>query len=105
GGVGAWGWALLLGQRRGLSLRVHVDDDERAADAELAVARDLERPGDRRLAEPFRADPHLDLVLEHEHLEELRLDLPARVAPPVLDQPELPPDRRLRHLGHAESGR
>ena len=82
-----------------------MHDDERAADAELGVARDLERPGDRRLADPLGADPHLDLVLEHEHLQELSLDLPPRVVPPLFDEAELPPDPGLGHLRPAERGR
>src|SRR5581483_5686033 len=95
----------LLRQRRRPAFVIHMHDDDRAADAELAVTRDLERPRDRGLAEPLGADVHLDLVLEHEHLQELRFDLPARVVAPALDEAELAPDPGLGHLGPAERGR
>src|SRR5262249_55116075 len=97
--------AFFLRQRCRAAVGVDMDDDEQAADAHLAVTRDLERPGDRGLTEPLRPDAHLDLVFEDEHLQELGLDLAARIARPLLQQSELAPDPGLGHFRPAERRR
>src|SRR5690242_9997632 len=67
---------------------VHVDDRMTTGDADLAVAHDLPRPGERGAAELPKADANLDLVVEPQHAQVVRLHPSAWVVAPVAEQPE-----------------
>ena len=64
-----------------------------------------QRVRDRGRADLFRGELELELVLEAQHRQVLRLDLAPRVVGPVVQQPERPQQRRLGRLRPPERRR
>jgi hypothetical protein len=82
-----------------------MNDGVATAHTELARTQDLPAPGDRGASDVGRREPHLDLVVEPQHVEVLGLDVTARIVRPVLEQTEASAERRFRFLCEAEDGR
>src|SRR5713226_7568825 len=72
-------------QRRWSPLIIDADGDHRPLNALLGAAANLPAPGDRRVPEPLRPNPNVDLVLEPRQHVVLRLHPPPRIVPPALE--------------------